>query len=65
MIIVKVVVDEELCIGSGLCTDICPEVFELNGGVSTVRSDVVPPKYEEACLAAAEGCPTGALSVEE
>ena len=61
----KIRVDSELCIGSGICVEICPEVFELNGEASTVRLDLVPPRYEEACMEAAHLCPMKAISVEE
>jgi len=60
----KVRVDSDKCLGSGLCLDICPEVFELNGETATVKFDVVPRKYEEACLEASKICPTKAISVE-
>ena len=60
----KVKVDQELCIGCGPCVDICPEVFELNGDVATVKLDVVPLRYEEACREASQLCPTEAISVE-
>jgi ferredoxin len=26
----KAIVDKDLCIGCGLCVDVCPEVFEMN-----------------------------------
>jgi len=60
----KVRVDADRCVGSGLCLDICPEVFELNGETATVKFDVVPPRYEDACLEASKLCPTEAISVD-
>lgn len=61
----RVRVDPDVCIGSGICVEICPEVFELNGDASTVKLDLVSPRYEEACLEAVELCPMKAISVEQ
>ena len=61
----KVTVDSELCLGSGICVEICPEVFELNGDAAIVRCDTVPAKYEEACRETVELCPLRAISVQE
>ena len=64
MIIVKVVVDAELCIGAGLCTDICPEVFDVQDDVTVVLVDLIPSEHKEAVREAAEACPTEAIIVE-
>jgi len=61
----KAKVDEELCTGCGPCEEICPEVFKIEGGVSVVQVDTVPPEVEESCREAMEQCPTGAISIEE
>lgn len=59
----KVHVDEDLCIGCGLCADTCPDVFELgDDGKAKVKA-------EGACRCcakdAADTCPTEAIAVEE
>ena len=61
----KAVVDEETCTGCGLCSDTCPEVFELDGDVAKVKADPVPSEAEGACREAAEGCPVEAITIEE
>ena len=61
----KVTVDPELCLGSGICVEICPEVFVLNGGAARAKCDTVPAKYEEACRETVELCPLQAISVQE
>jgi len=61
----KVEVNAERCSCSGLCADICPEVFEIEIDVATAKSAKVPARYEAACREAADQCPTGAISVEE
>ena len=58
-------VDSQLCSGTGLCENICPEVFELKDGVSTVKVDQVPEDAQETCREAADQCPTDAITIEE
>jgi len=54
-------VDQNTCIGCGLCASMCPEVFVLNtDGKSEVLAQVNEPGAKEASLA----CPVGAISVE-
>ena len=33
----RVTVDEETCIGCGLCAETCPEVFEMNDDKARVK----------------------------
>jgi ferredoxin len=61
----RVEVDENLCIGSMSCETTCPEVFQVVGGISRVRVDVVPPQAEERCREAAAGCPASAIRIAE
>jgi ferredoxin len=62
----KVHVDPELCCGCGPCVDVCPEAFELNeDGIAVVRMDDVPGELYDACMEAAEDCPTAAIAIEE
>lgn len=59
-----VTVDENECIGCGLCEDECPEIFKVN---SVSISEVVrqPEEGEEDCAEAAmNACPVGAISAE-
>ncbi|MGI6163588.1 MAG: ferredoxin [Bacillota bacterium] len=60
----KVHVDEDLCIGCGLCADTCPEVFELgDDGKAKVKAEGAA---DVACAKdAADTCPTEAIAVEE
>lgn len=61
----KAYVDEDLCIGCGLCPDICPEVFEFGmKDVATVLVDEVPADVEDSAKEAAESCPSEAIRVE-
>jgi ferredoxin len=61
----KASVDKNLCLGCGICPDICPEVFELDGGgFAVVKGDTVPPEAEDNCRDAAEQCPETAIKIE-
>jgi ferredoxin len=60
----KVRVDPDLCTGCGVCIDMCPEVFELQGDVSVVTVDTVPADLEGTAREAAEACPVEAISVD-
>jgi ferredoxin len=63
----NVKVNQENCIGCGMCEGVCPEVFQLNDDfVSTVIAE--PTEFEthkDKIIEAKEGCPTSAIEVEE
>lgn len=61
----KAIVDEDTCTGCGLCTDTCPEVFELEGDKARVKVQTVPAEAEITCREAAEACPVEAISIKE
>ena len=61
----KARVDLDLCIGCGICPEVCPEVFEMGGDDKAhVKADPVPPEHEAACRDAADQCPQAAIQVE-
>jgi len=62
----KVQIDSNLCSGSGVCIEACPEVFDLNEqGETVVKCDQVPSECAQACIEASEKCPSGAIKVVE
>lgn len=58
----KIIVDESLCTGCGLCADSCPEVFEMgDDDLSHVKS------FESTSCdlkKVAEDCPVEAIKIE-
>jgi ferredoxin len=61
----RVVVDEETCIGCGLCAETCPEVFEMDDDKAKVKVDEVSEDVTEFCKEAVENCPVEAIQIEE
>ena len=59
---VKVIIDK--CIGCGLCTSICPNVFELgDDGIAHAKADG-DKKYPKEVKEAADSCPTKAIEIK-
>ncbi|HET9874884.1 MAG TPA: ferredoxin [Mycobacterium sp.] len=55
-------VDPDRCRGHGICTTICPEVFEINeDGYSEVTVPEIPPEFEGAVRDAIKQCPEQAI----
>ena len=61
----KVKVLEENCISCGACEAICPEVFELQDGISTVIKEDITDKEKESVIEAIESCPTSAIQEDK
>ncbi len=61
----RAVVDEESCIGCGLCGETCPELFEMVDDKAAVKADEVPEDNVETCREAAEDCPVEAIQLED
>lgn len=55
----------ENCIGCGLCTEICPDVFSLNDeGVSVAVNADVSSELEKSADEALASCPVAAIEKE-
>ena len=62
----KVSVNADLCVGTGSCVSLCPEVFELNQeGISTVKLADVPKELADSCREAVQSCPVEAIKIVE
>ena len=59
-------IDESLCIGDGICVDLCPEVFEMrDDNLAYVIDESPGPELEDSVREAADACPTDAITVHE
>lgn len=58
----KVSVDQEICVGSGNCQAVAPEVFQVRDGVAQVKLDPVPKELEGKVQEAMDNCPVQALA---
>jgi ferredoxin len=57
----KPVVDIELCIGCGVCPELCPAVFAMG---DDLKAYVVGPTMQYGdCRAAVDGCPVQAITL--
>ena len=60
----KVVVDFDVCASNGVCMGIAPEVFEVrDDGYLYVLDENPPESMRERLREAANGCPTGAITI--
>ena len=57
----RVCMKRDDCIGCQFCTDICPDVFRMNGDNAECFGEVTEI---DAATEAAEGCPVGAIEIE-
>ena len=62
----KIIIDQGLCQGHGVCTAESPEVFELDdeGNLKLLREQISEPERESVRQAALY-CPTSAITLEE
>jgi len=58
----KIKINQDLCVGCGRCTELCPKSFKLgeNG-----KSEVISDEDLNCAMEAADNCPVGAIEVEE
>ncbi|WP_295586592.1 ferredoxin [uncultured Oscillibacter sp.] len=59
----KAIVNDS-CIGCGLCAGTCPLVFTM-GEDGLAHGGDVPANQEPSAQEARDGCPVGAISLEE
>ena len=60
----KASVDQEACIGCGVCVDICPEVFQMNDDGKSEAVDAPGDEYRAKAEEAAGECPAEAIKIE-
>ena len=55
----------DACVGCGLCTETCPEVFSMGeAGFAVAIREEAPADALERAAAAADDCPVGAIEKE-
>lgn len=54
----------QACIGCGLCTGTCPEVFTM-GDDGMAHGGPIPEAMLDTAQEARDGCPVSAISIEE
>jgi ferredoxin len=57
----KVSVDESVCVGCGLCEQLCPEVFKVEDGTAKVKAQSC---NQHNLSEIASQCPVEAIKVE-
>lgn len=60
----KAWVDEDACTGCGLCVDVCPKIFEMDGDVARAKGGELSNEDVECAEEAADSCPVEAISVD-
>lgn len=62
----EIKVDQDLCIGCGMCINMCPGVFVYNEeNLSTVKSDLTEFVNLQSVQEACEICPVNAITIKE
>jgi len=56
------VVDMDLCIGCGLCSEMCPKVYELKDDKAWVKDATACDSCD--CQATVDSCPVQAIKME-
>ena len=64
MIDMRAYVDQDLCIGCGLCTDVAPDVFEMNDEGKAVAVADTTAENQDGVTEAITGCPVSAIREE-
>ncbi len=59
----KAIVDQEACIGCGLCVEIAPDIYEMQGEKAVTKVDDIPEDKVEDAKSGADQCPVTAIIV--
>lgn len=57
-------VNQDTCIGCGLCVTTCPQIFELNADhLAQAKQTPIPGEIEASAIDARDNCPTEAIDI--
>jgi ferredoxin len=60
----EILVDREICMGSGMCCTFAPNTFDIDDGAKSIVKDSKGDPLDTIRVAV-EACPTGALRLVE
>ncbi len=62
----KLVIDQDLCIGDGICETICPDAFEIrDDGLAYVTEEEPSDDIMDSVKEAIEACPVECIFLED
>jgi ferredoxin len=61
----KTRVDPDICTGDEICTQVCPDIFEMKGDKAVAKIEEVPENLKDCAKEAAASCPSEAIIIEE
>lgn len=61
----KVKVNEDLCIGCGLCINTCPDIFKMKNDKAIIKVSVTPSKHKDNVKQSKDECPVDAITIRK
>jgi ferredoxin len=59
----KAIVDQESCIGCGVCAQVAPEIYEMQGDKAVALVEEIAEDKVDSAKEGADQCPVDAISV--